>query len=334
MAKTLAELDKEFQLNKTFGADARLVPVLAEADLSPHVETSPPVESAAAAIVPESAHNEIPAKTAPKSRGLAALDAQFRGRSAVETAAEPAEDTPPQQVRRSRGLAALDAQFRVQPEVDADAARSESIVVPEIVEDEQAAPVVRKRRFARVFSLASDVIFYVAMLILVLSAFTVMQNGKLPFSSNYRFYSVLTSSMESVYPKGSLIIVAKTDPDRLIIGNDITFHTGATDTITHRIVDVIENYNGSGQRAFQTKGVNNQSADESRVPANDVVGKVIFFVPGLGAFFYRLAENLYLIVIFFVAGVGFSFFLNMTLGETFRERRIRKAKAVLQDSKS
>ena len=333
MAKTLAELDKEFQFNKTFGADARLVPVSAEVNLSPHVETSPPVESAATEIVPEPAHKDIRAK----SRGLAALDAQFRGRSAVEIVAEPAEPaegTSPQQVRKSRGLAALDAQFRVQPEVEAEVTRSESIVVPETVEVEQAAPVVRKRRFARVFSVASDVIFYVAMLILVLTAFTVMQNGKLPFSSNYRFYSVLTSSMESVYPKGSLIIVAKTDPDRLVIGNDITFHTGATDTITHRIVDVIEDYNGSGQRAFQTKGVNNQSADESRVQVNDVVGKVIFFVPGLGSFLYQLGDNLHLIVIFFIAGVGFSFFLNMTLGETFRERKIRKAKAVLKDVKS
>ena len=300
MAKTLAELDKEFQFNKTFGADARLVPVPSEADASPHVETSSPVESAAAEIVPESAHSDIPTKSAPKSRGLAALDAQFR----------------------------------VRPEAKAEEVRSESIVVPQIVEVEQTKTVVRERRFARVFSVASDLIFYAAMLTLVLAAFTVMQNGKLPFSSNYRFYSVLTSSMESVYPKGSLIIVAKNDPDRLIIGNDITFHTGATDTITHRIVDVIEDYNGSSQRAFQTKGVNNQSADASRVPENDVVGKVIFFTPGLGSFLYQLGDNLHLIVIFFVAGVGFSFFLNMTLGETFRERRIRKAKAVLQDSKS
>lgn len=88
--------------------------------------------------------------------------------------------------------------------------------------------------------------------------------------------TVLTSSMESVIPKGSLVISRYTDPNTLAIGDDITFMTNETTTVTHRIIGITEKYGDTGQRAFQTQGVMNSSPDSQLVPAVNVVGKVVF----------------------------------------------------------
>lgn len=89
-------------------------------------------------------------------------------------------------------------------------------------------------------------------------------------------FTVLSSSMESVIPKGSLVVTIRTDPKKLKIGDDVTYLASQSTTITHRIVGIIENYEDTGQRAFETKGVDNQSPDSRPVPAVNVVGKVIF----------------------------------------------------------
>jgi len=295
MAKTLAELDRAFQLNKGFDADICPVPETETTSPPPEVQ-SPPIDMAATEIAPDPIGSDTLAKARSKSHGLAALDSQFRVRTDGKSEA-----------------AHLDAPLE---QTDVDIGSS--------------TETVHSRPTMRVFSFISNVIFYVVMLLLVLTAFMVAQNGKIPFADNYQIYSVMSSSMESVYPKGSFVIVAKIDPDELVIGNDITFNQG-TDTITHRIVDIHENYLGSGYRAMTTKGVDNPSADRGYVLAQDIVGKVIFFLPGIGAFLWPLQNNLSLVVIFFIGGVGLSFFLNLALGETLRERKIRKAKAVLKD---
>ena len=88
--------------------------------------------------------------------------------------------------------------------------------------------------------------------------------------------------MQSEIPKGSLVIAQQVDPETLEIGDDITFMANQTTTVTHRIIGIIEDYEGTGQRAFETQGIMNDEPDAQPVPAVNVVGKVIFHSLVLG----------------------------------------------------
>ena len=192
---------------------------------------------------------------------------------------------------------------------------------------ENAPKTVHHRRIA---SGISSLIYYLLTILLVVTAWVYAQNGRL-FLGEYKMHSVLSGSMESVYPQGSLFFTKEVDVQELVVGNDIAFHRDATSTIVHRIVQIYEVSHESGQRLFITKGVNNEREDDAPVPAGNVVGKVVFFIPHIGKLFKNINNNFNYIVIFFVAGILFSFFLNMTIGETNRERRIRKAKKILKE---
>ena len=276
------------------------------------------------------------AKTLAELDRMFKLDQAFGAKNQEDTAEgdmsvadEPAEESSADELEEStfvpciRSLAELDAQFGVQ--VKGKEKEKASVAAVDM-------PIASKRK--RVFSTISDMVFYSVMVVIVIVAFFTTRGDGQFLPGNYRMYNVMTSSMISVYPPGSMLIIKEVDPNELVVGNDITFYRDATTTITHRIEGILENHNDSGHRSFITKGVDNNSQDRDSVPAASVVGKVVFFMPGLGAFFQRMQSNQHLIIIFFVVGVAFSLFLNMTLGETLRERKIRKARAVLRKTTS
>ena len=65
-------------------------------------------------------------------------------------------------------------------------------------------------------------------------------------------------------------------PNTLQIGDDITYMANQTTSVTHRIVGIMENYENTGQRAFEAQGVMNSEPDRQPVPAVNVVGKVVY----------------------------------------------------------
>lgn len=127
-------------------------------------------------------------------------------------------------------------------------------------------------------SMVGDLLFYGVLAALIVGAVLLTGNGGQGprIFAGFTAQTVLTSSMESVYPKGALVVSRRVDPNALEIGDDITFMASETTTITHRIIGIVENYADTGQRAFQTQGVMNQAPDSQLVPAVNVVGKVVF----------------------------------------------------------
>ena len=160
-------------------------------------------------------------------------------------------------------------------------------------------------------SVISDVLFYGTLILMVVFAVLFSRGafGNQTFGG-YSFYEVLTTSMESVYPRGSLIIIKETDPSELVVGDDIAFTIASNDLVTHRIIEIKEDFEGMGQRAFVTKGVDNALADGEEVLARNVVGKVTRGFPGLGTTFSWLGENLWSVVAFFLSLIALSFFLK------------------------
>jgi len=123
-----------------------------------------------------------------------------------------------------------------------------------------------------------DLLFYIALAALVLTVFLVRAaGGGAPVTfAGFSAMRVLTASMQDEIPQGSLIITRHVDPKTLEVGDDVTYMAGEGTTVTHRIIAIAENYQGTGQRAFTTQGIMNREPDELRVPAANVVGKVIF----------------------------------------------------------
>ena len=91
-------------------------------------------------------------------------------------------------------------------------------------------------------------------------------------------YCVLSGSMESVYPTGSMIYVDKVNPEGLKTGDAITFRMPNGGVATHRIIEVQERSEGL---YFVTQGDANDNPD-SPIPATSVIGKPVFTIPYLG----------------------------------------------------
>lgn len=151
--------------------------------------------------------------------------------------------------------------------------------------------------------LAGNIVFYGALVFLIISALFIRatSNGSPRSLAGFSGMIVLSGSMQAEIPKGSLVVARQVDPKTLQIGDDITFMANPTTTVTHRIIGIIENYEGTGQRAFQTQGIMNDEPDAQPVPAVNVVGKVIWHSLIVGQIASFIGE--YWIFILFVLAV-------------------------------
>lgn len=99
-------------------------------------------------------------------------------------------------------------------------------------------------------------------------------------------YSVLSGSMEPKYPVGSLIYVKKTAPENIKVGDAITFVMNEDLVVaTHEVWKIDEE-----NSCFYTQGIANLDEDGniihdgSPVHFNNLIGKPVFCIPGLGYF--------------------------------------------------
>ena len=97
-------------------------------------------------------------------------------------------------------------------------------------------------------------------------------------------FTVLSGSMEPVYPVGSMIYVKSVDPFQLKEGHVISFLLDEDTVATHRIVDIVADDEDESVIRFRTKGDANDAEDGSLVHCRNVVGTPIFTIPKLGFF--------------------------------------------------
>lgn len=149
---------------------------------------------------------------------------------------------------------------------------------------EDPAPEKEKRDWV---SITLNIILVVTIVALVVSLTANATSGGAPkIIAGYSASTVLTGSMEDTYPTGSLIVSKQVDPTTLKVGDDITFMTTPDTSVTHRIVDIAVDgagLNDSDELAFITQGTMNPRPDADPVLASNIVGKVIFCSPALGA---------------------------------------------------
>ena len=173
-----------------------------------------------------------------------------------------------------------------------------------------------------------DIAFYLFLIVLVVSAALLKggDSGAPKSLAGFSMFTVLTGSMQDEIPQGSLVITQQTDPRELKIGDDVTYLSSPTTTVTHRIVGIIENYNNTGQRAFETQGIMNAKPDEQPVPAGNVVGKVIFHSYALGRAFTVLSEHWLVFLILLVLTVALIKTLKIVFGRGRSETNTQSSK--------
>lgn len=105
------------------------------------------------------------------------------------------------------------------------------------------------------------------------------------FEPEFSLYSIMSPSMTPNIQVYDVIVNVKVDdPKDIQIGDVITFISSSNETrgmtITHRVVSVIKNKDGS--YSYQTKGDANPLEDSGQVAYDAIIGKVALKIPGLG----------------------------------------------------
>ena len=118
----------------------------------------------------------------------------------------------------------------------------------------------------------------------------------------YSVYMVTSHSMVGVFDKGDCIVVRKVrSSEEIKVGTDISFiRKSDGETVTHRVVGIIENENGTIE--YLTKGVNNLNIDTNTVAYDEVLGVMVAVSAGLGNFigFFRTTVGVITFLIVFV----------------------------------
>ena len=153
---------------------------------------------------------------------------------------------------------------------------------------------------------ATSAIFYAALAIVVfvLLSFFSDNNGVPRSFMGFSMMHVLTTSMQSEIPKDSLVITREVDAASLDVGDDITFMKDMSTTVTHRIVGIYEDYAKTGARGFKTQGIANSNPDKEIVPAQNLIGKVVFHNLLLGKAMLFIKEYALYVVIFTAMLIG------------------------------
>jgi signal peptidase len=103
-----------------------------------------------------------------------------------------------------------------------------------------------------------------------------------PRLTDWQIGSILSGSMEPALATGGLVVSKPVDILTIRPGEIILFHSPADDKlIIHRVVS--KNVS-AGVVSFTTKGDANDGVDRFAVAGDRVVGKMLFYVPGMGYF--------------------------------------------------
>ena len=185
------------------------------------------------------------------------------------------------------------------------------------------------KRQRKALSLLGNALFFLALAAILVAAVSRNMGGNgVRNLAGCSMFNVLTESMQSVLPQGSLVLTKRTDPRDLQIGDDITFMVSENASVTHRVVGIIENHEGGGARGFETKGVENERPDREVVYASNVVGKVIFHVPYVGAAMVAVSEHWLLLVLPFGGILVFASLLKFLFAKDVSGKKKKRKQAV------
>ena len=158
--------------------------------------------------------------------------------------------------------------------------------------------VLTFRSLSYVFLVFLFIIAMFLMFYILTSAIAKKTNTK-PLLS---IYTIVSPSMEPTIMVYDVIVNTKINSDNdLNKGDIITFYSDAIDTggytVTHR---VYKKYIYNDITYYETKGDNNNSQDVGRITFDNIVGKYLFKLPGLGKIQFFVSSKLGWIMIILI----------------------------------
>lgn len=137
----------------------------------------------------------------------------------------------------------------------------------------------------RIFSVLRSIFVYL-FAICIIAAAVLFAMDKSPQKSifGYRYYTVLTPSMEPTYSVGDIILVKLANADEIEVGDVITFNPSNDSNayLTHRVTEKFSDYESSGVTCFKTKGDANDVEDSFLIDSSRVIGTVSLGIPKIG----------------------------------------------------
>lgn len=149
---------------------------------------------------------------------------------------------------------------------------------------------------------------------------------KVPDIFGYKPMIVLTGSMETSIHTGDLIFVKMVDTTSLKENDVIAFRNEKDTVTTHRIVEIVYD---DGKQYFRTKGDANNAEDADLVEMQDVEGKYIFRIAGLGSFlmFIQKPTGLAMILlVILVIGLLWLYLVNKKDEKKYRQEEEKERK--------
>lgn len=146
-----------------------------------------------------------------------------------------------------------------------------------------------KKFFLTLINILSVMIIAAAVAVLCLVVFT--KQGETPSIGGYTVFRITTGSMRPAYDTDTLILVKKTDPAEIKVGDVISFYSadpaldGAVNT--HRVIAVEQD---GTEWKYTTQGDANNVPDQYGTDSNALIGKVVASSLTLGKL-ARLVSN-------------------------------------------
>ncbi|MCL5411651.1 MAG: signal peptidase I [Patescibacteria group bacterium] len=121
----------------------------------------------------------------------------------------------------------------------------------------------------------SRVLSYAPFAVVIIFSLFIL-SSKLAIPGGYKFFTVMSGSMEPQIKTGSMVVDKEEGSYRT--GDVVTFKIrGGKDTVTHRVVET-----SSERTSYEVKGDANNAPDSEPVIKSNVIGKVILSIPYLG----------------------------------------------------
>ncbi len=157
---------------------------------------------------------------------------------------------------------------------------------------EESKEIKRKKTFrliVKIFNillLSMISLFLICLMFYVISSKIAEKKEKTPL---FGFYTIISPSMEPNINVYDVVLVKKTNINKLKNGDVITFYSTNNyfgDTpITHRIANIDD------RTSIIVKGDHNEKADNEKVIPKNIIGKVILVIPSLGKLQFFLASK-------------------------------------------
>lgn len=157
---------------------------------------------------------------------------------------------------------------------------------------EESKEIKRKKTFrliVKIFNillLSMISLFLICLMFYVISSKIAEKKEKTPL---FGFYTIISPSMKPNINVYDVVLVKKTNINKLKKGDVITFYSTNNyfgDTpITHRIANIDD------RTSIIVKGDHNEKADNEKVIPKNIIGKVILVIPSLGKLQFFLASK-------------------------------------------